>query len=122
MEMCYDGALVMPSNCVLVNEDEMMYIDGGTRYYSLTGLFSLIIGTGTGAVSVYKSVKTLAKIGAEAVKKALSATCRGIVGYLSLVWYASQIATACMYLKKYGTYSVNTYSIWDYGIANYVSR
>ena len=29
MEMCYDGALVMPSNYAVMNEDEMTYVDGG---------------------------------------------------------------------------------------------
>lgn len=29
MEMCYDGALVMPSSCALMSEDEMMYLEGG---------------------------------------------------------------------------------------------
>ena len=29
MEMCYDGALVMPNNFTVVSEEEMTYIDGG---------------------------------------------------------------------------------------------
>lgn len=29
MEMCYDGALVMPQNFALVTDDENEYIDGG---------------------------------------------------------------------------------------------
>ena len=29
MEMCYDGALVMPSSYALMNEDEMSYLNGG---------------------------------------------------------------------------------------------
>lgn len=29
MEMCYDGALVMPKNYAVVNEEEMTYVDGG---------------------------------------------------------------------------------------------
>lgn len=29
MEMCYDGALVMPNNYAVVNEEEMTYVDGG---------------------------------------------------------------------------------------------
>lgn len=32
MEMCYDGALVMPSNYVAMNEDEMTYVEGGFSY------------------------------------------------------------------------------------------
>ncbi len=32
MEMCYDGALVMPSNYVLMDEEEMTYLEGGKFY------------------------------------------------------------------------------------------
>ena len=38
MEICYDGALVMPKNYAVVNEEEMTYVNGGwnielRRYY-----------------------------------------------------------------------------------------
>ena len=36
MEMCYDGALVMPSNYAVMSEDEMMYVDGGFKAKSST--------------------------------------------------------------------------------------
>ena len=29
MEMCYNGALVMPSNYAIVNDNEMEYVEGG---------------------------------------------------------------------------------------------
>lgn len=29
MEMCYDGALVMPSSYAVMDEEEMMYLEGG---------------------------------------------------------------------------------------------
>ena len=29
MEMCYDGALVMPSSYAVMNEEEMTYVEGG---------------------------------------------------------------------------------------------
>ncbi|MBP3729216.1 MAG: hypothetical protein J6H18_02990 [Lachnospiraceae bacterium] len=35
MEMCYDGALVMPQNFALVTDDEKEYIDGGGWLYDL---------------------------------------------------------------------------------------
>ncbi|MFZ7122029.1 MAG: hypothetical protein ACOWWH_13900 [Eubacteriaceae bacterium] len=31
MEMCYDRALVMPSSCVIVNDEEMTYVQGGAN-------------------------------------------------------------------------------------------
>ena len=34
MEMCYDGALVMPSSYAVMNEEEMTYVEGGgTKTY-----------------------------------------------------------------------------------------
>ena len=33
MEMCYDGALVMPSNYVVMNDEEMTYIEGGASKF-----------------------------------------------------------------------------------------
>ncbi len=31
MEMCYNGALVMPSSYAVMNEDEMTYVEGGGK-------------------------------------------------------------------------------------------
>lgn len=31
MEMCYNGALVMPSNYAVMDEEEMTYVEGGGR-------------------------------------------------------------------------------------------
>lgn len=36
MEMCYDGALVMPSSYAIMNEEEMTYIEGGGTTFSLS--------------------------------------------------------------------------------------
>lgn len=35
MEMCYNGNLVMPSNYVVVNADEMEYVEGGFSWSTL---------------------------------------------------------------------------------------
>ena len=32
MEMCYDGALVMPCSYAVMSEDEMTYVEGGAYY------------------------------------------------------------------------------------------
>ena len=33
MKMCYDGALVMPSSYVVMNETEMTYVEGEELQY-----------------------------------------------------------------------------------------
>ncbi|MFP3156380.1 hypothetical protein LQZ18_18535 [Lachnospiraceae bacterium ZAX-1] len=55
MELCYDGALVMPSNWVAMDEDEMMYVEGG---YKIT-LNRAIIAT-----AFVKVIGTVGKIAA----------------------------------------------------------
>ena len=32
MEMCYDGALVMPSSYAIMDNDEMTYVEGGQHF------------------------------------------------------------------------------------------
>jgi len=36
MEICYDGALVMPSSYALMSEEEMIYVEGGKKTYRYT--------------------------------------------------------------------------------------
>lgn len=56
MEMCYDGALVMPSNYVAMDDEEKMYIDGGRKItITLVGVAAAIGGY---------AAKTVAKKGA----------------------------------------------------------
>lgn len=45
MEMCYDGALVMPSSYAVMEEEEMMYTEGGslaTLKSNLRGISTLV--------------------------------------------------------------------------------
>lgn len=46
MDMCYDGALVMPSNYAVMDEEEMMYVDGGmsAKDIALNLLISVVGG------------------------------------------------------------------------------
>lgn len=55
MEMCYDGALVMPSSYAVMDEEEMMYVEGGKFSWAaakglavtaLTAVVSGIVGYG----------------------------------------------------------------------------
>lgn len=50
MEMCYDGALVMPSRYAVMGNDEMTYLEGGKAYSGAQGwaCASLIAAVGTG--------------------------------------------------------------------------
>lgn len=65
MEMCYDGALVMPSSYAVMSEDEMCYVDGGGKAQQIvySGVkvaanmaFYAVVGGGT-----LKAVSTILK-------------------------------------------------------------
>ena len=119
-------ALAMPSSYVDIDRDEMEYVDGGSttvsRYYNLKGLFHAIINAGTGAIAVYTSVKGLLTVTELAAKKALKSCVSGIFGYANLVYNAVQIALACTYLNRYGTFSVVGKGIGSWTIYSYVAR
>ena len=47
MEMCYDGALVMPSSYVVMDEEEMTYTEGGKSelaYINKTAIKQMVAG------------------------------------------------------------------------------
>ena len=43
MDMCYDGALVLPSSYAVMNENEMNYVDGGMNMKTNLELILLVI-------------------------------------------------------------------------------
>lgn len=71
MEMCYDGALVMPISYAVMDEEEMVYLEGGATYVEkgtakklanlagayMASWFALAVGyTGTAAAAVATAV------------------------------------------------------------------
>ena len=50
MEMCYDGALVMPSNYALMSEDEMTYVEGGMKAWQKAAIIAGVVAAGVGLV------------------------------------------------------------------------
>lgn len=119
-------ALQLPSSYVDIDREEMEYLDGGSttisRYYNLKGLFHAMIGVSTGASAVYSSLRTLWTVTEIAAKNALRACVSGIVGYMTLVYNAAQIALAITYLNRYGTFSVVGKGIGSWTIYSYVAR
>jgi len=55
MMMCYDGACVMPSNYVLMNEDEMTYVEGG-RVDTVSGTAKYLKGVASGFMAAWASL------------------------------------------------------------------
>jgi len=70
MEMCYDGALVMPNNCVVMNSEEMTYVEAGCVYISYDILknvaLAMCINPLPGALLAVGYVKLCAIVSAQA--------------------------------------------------------
>lgn len=45
MDMCYDGALVLPSSYAVMNENEMNYVEGGIAVSTVVGIVTAVIAT-----------------------------------------------------------------------------
>ena len=62
MEMCYDGALVMPNKFVVMDAEEMTYVNGGAyktyrnnaALIELTNMFASAVGWGSITLSLVK--------------------------------------------------------------------
>ena len=86
MEMCYDGALVMPSSYAVMDEEEMTYVEGG-GWSTYKGLEALATITAIGAA-------------AAAALVASASTGVGLIAALGLACGVSLALTASAY--QYG--------------------
>ncbi len=61
MEMCYDGALVMPNNYAVVDEEEMTYVDGGSwaSYKGKDALKQLTVIAGCATGHMFAAIQAL---------------------------------------------------------------
>ena len=96
MELCYDGALVMPSSYAVMTADEMEYTEGGKKSkVSVAGIICSAFGIGGGVLGVIASVigiKTAVGIAATIV------ACCGLgVGVCAIAGGIAGILWACGY-------------------------
>ena len=69
MEMCYDGALVMPSNYAVMDEEEMTYVEGGLKVSSW--VVGAAIDVGLAAIGVW-NVSAIGWLMGEGISKLCS--------------------------------------------------
>ena len=77
MEMCYDGALVMPSSYAVMNEEEMTYVEGGYYIKGSTirnGIIAFCIA--------YNSAPQLVAAGVTLVAKAIAKVWSCFMGWV----------------------------------------
>lgn len=102
MEMGYDGALVMPSSYVVMDEEEMMYVEGGKIVITVTlagigcAIGKKIVGLGAkkvGALLLANSGKIAAWfLGTGFVAQALIFTAAGIIAASAIAFGITLVA------------------------------
>lgn len=128
MEMCYDGALVMPNNYAVVDEEEMTYVDGGAKKYigtissgwcnTLAAAACVVGGLVTalcGLVTIVSGIATLCSYGTFAAATAIAGgiTCvaagvtAAVSGYLWLASSRNGLNVYCDDKTKIVTVSIN---------------
>ena len=122
MDMCYDGALVMPSSFAMISEEEMTYVEGGLKApnWLVAGAINLAIASAFGSVGTFLtkvSKKNLSKaakiIFAKKLKKKLIA--KGVVSGLAgaICGYIPAVLTICGAVLDPGGYLAGRFDARD---------
>ena len=139
MEMCYDGALVMPNNYAVVSEEEMTYVDGGgwSSYYGIeaigmiTAIAGCAVSTAVIAGKASKLCETLASIPSPAAWIAAIGVALAIpvlVGF-TFVQSAYVFLAATYMIESYKNtrsfwqsgFQASTYSVWQFTVCTSVA-
>lgn len=111
MDMCYDGALVMPSNYVVMNEEEMTYVEGGGTVKLKIKNNSFIIGALAaigGSLTTGKCIAVLGTMGV-AIAAAIelgTAGLRTLYAGAFLLSFGTVISTIAGFAVNYGISSL----------------
>ena len=121
MEMCYDGALVMPSNYAVMSEDEMMYVEGGMTGKTKTKEDRVCTASFISAAAAF-----CGKLTYKSFKWLVTTACTGLALFFSALgscalmaataYEASLAATAFAYASKGKNYS---YTYYGFGSVSY---
>lgn len=127
MEMCYDGALVMPSSYAVMSEDEMTYVEGGAKGRTKTKEERVCVASYIAASAValgkltFKAFKLLAKTACAGVLAFFG--CIGSAALLAATAYEATLATiASGFAAKGQNYSYVCYGFGSFSLYTVVSR
>lgn len=112
MEMCYDGALVMPSSYALMDEEEMTYVEGGLSYSKTSTGYKVTLSTrncgdlaalAAGGSITFATVSAVLGLTGVGIPGAIAcAVLAGVAGLGSAyMWLCSNHRGATMYIFCY---------------------
>jgi len=87
--MTYDGAMVLPSRYVVVDQNEMEYIDGGMTSFAVLGVIATAVTTGVGMYNLAEKAGErvyymgLTNVEYQSMKWYLRA---GVMGLFGVIW------------------------------------
>lgn len=115
MEMCYQGTLAMPKSYAVMDQDEMMYVEGGA-YISKTNCINGLAAAGITS----PSIAIAGCVAAIAAKKFVKAALKfgGVAGWVASAicgWAASQIIAFVAGVAR-GAIHKGVYVTWNSNI------
>ena len=118
--------LVLPNNYVELEQEEMMYLDGGEAYRGLGAWFQIsrMLGTSFGwYVSVGKLAAAAAGSAATGIGSAYAvlAACGATGSLISALWNTAMVGAAVLYTMQDGGFSNQSTGFWVWSW-EYVSR
>ena len=114
MDMCYDGALVMPSSFAVMCEDEMTYVEGGGLGYSFymkRSVAATIIDVA--AIAITAGLSTSASVGKFAAKIGWKTLKKKVKKAMIKIGVSKTAATAAAdILKTVCNFSIGSAAAW----------
>ena len=102
MEMCYDGALVMPSGYAVMDEEEMTYVEGGASISRRTFSWGVSITIGIAVTALTAGLGTFFAtaglrivLGSYSLRHALAAAIVKGIGKLGIWVGNNMVANIC---------------------------
>jgi hypothetical protein len=95
MEMCYNGALVMPKNYAVVNEEEMTYVEGGGAKEIATNILCCLVSTALWEAGKKAVTSGMVEAALTAVGAAANAVWGAITSAAAFVWN-TPVCLACL--------------------------
>lgn len=103
MEMCYDGALVMPNSYAVMSEDEMTYVEGGRKKIKVaTWILSSVIDIAVTCVFGGAAASAIGWLLGKGMSKVMQALIRGTSKWCSLLRNALGNGMANLITSKLG--------------------
>lgn len=86
MEMCYEGALVMPSSYAVMDEEEMPYVEGGSAKEWAVGIASGLIANAIWTLGNHAITSGMVKTALVVCSGAAKTVWAGITSAASFIW------------------------------------